>query len=100
MLPLKKGRAATKTHVYKRHRTTTHFAALDDKSVLFIGECMPRHRARAFVSFLRRIDRAVKKPRDIQIVLDNYAIHKTPEVRAWLEKHTRFKQHFTPASAS
>jgi transposase len=99
-LPLKKGRAATMTHDYKRHGTTTLFAALDVKSGLVIGECMPRHRAKEFLTFLRRIDRAVKKPRDIHVVLDNYATHKTPEVRAWLEKHPRFKLHFTPTSAS
>lgn len=99
-LPLKKGRAATMTHDYKRHGTTTLFAALDVKSGLVIGDCMPRHRAKEFLNFLRRIDRAVKKPRDIHIVLDNYATHKTPEVQAWLEKHPRFNLHFTPTSAS
>ncbi len=99
-LPLKKGRAATMTHNYKRHGTTTLFAALDVKSGVVIGECMPRHRAKEFLSFLRRIDRAVKKPRDIPLVLDNYATHKTPEVQAWLAKHPRFKLHFTPTSAS
>lgn len=99
-LPLKKGRAATMTHDYKRYGTTTLFAALDVKSGLVIGECMPRHRAKEFLSFLRRIDRAVKKPRDIHLVLDNYATHKTPEVQAWLEKHPCFKLHFTPTSAS
>jgi transposase len=99
-LALKKGRAATMTHDDKRHGTTTLFAALDVKSGLVIGECMPRHRAREFLSFLRRIDRAVKKPRGIHLVLDNYATHKTPEVKAWLEKHSRFKLHFTPTSAS
>ena len=99
-LPLKKGRAATMTHDYKRHSTTTLFAALDVKSGLVTGDCMLRHRARDFLTFLRRIDRAVKKPRDIHIVLDNYATHKRPEVRAWLEKHPRLKLHFTPTSAS
>jgi transposase len=99
-LPLKKGRAATMTHDYKRHGTTTLFAALDVKSGLVIGECMPRHRAREFLTFLRRIDRAVLKPRDVHIVLDNYATHKTPDVQAWLENHPRFKLHFTPTSAS
>jgi transposase len=99
-LPLKKGRAATMPHDYKRHGTTTLFAALDVKSGLVIGECMPRHRAKEFLTFLRRIDRAVKKPRDIYIVLDNYATHKTPEVLAWLSRHPRFKLHFTPTSAS
>lgn len=99
-LPLKKGRAATRTHDYKRHGTTTLFAALDVTSGRVIGECMPRHRAKEFLAFLRRIDHAVRKPRDIHLVLDNYATHKTPEIRAWLEKHPRFKLHFTPTSAS
>src|SRR5680860_441053 len=99
-LPLKKGRAATMTHDYKRHGTTTLFAAVDVKSGMVIGECLPRHRAKEFLRFLRRIDRAVLKPRDVHLVLDNYATHKTPEVKAWLEKHPRFKLHFTPTSAS
>ena len=108
-LPLKKGRASTScwkhassvmTHDYKRHGTTTLFAALDVKSGMVIGECLPRHRAKEFLRFLRRIDRAVLKPSDVHLVLDNYATHKTPEVKAWLEKHPRFKLHFTPTSAS
>ena len=99
-LPLKKGRAATMTHDYKRHGTTTLFAALDVKSGLVIGDCMPRHRAREFLAFLRRIDRAVARPRAVHLVLDNYATHKTPEVKAWLDKHPRFALHFTPTSAS
>lgn len=99
-LPLKKGRAATMTHDYKRHGTSTLFVGLDVKSGLVIGDCMPRHRAKEFLNFLGRIDRAVKKPRDIHIVLDNYATHKTPHVQAWLTKHPRFNLHFTPTSAS
>ena len=99
-LPLKKGRAATMTHDYKRHGTTTLFAALDVKSGKVIGECLPRHRAKEFLRFLRRIDRHVPKSREVHLVLDNYATHKTPEVRAWLNKHPRFKLHFTPTSAS
>lgn len=99
-LPIKKGRASTMTLEYKRHGTTTLFAALDVKSGLLIGDCMPRHRAKEFLTFLRRIDRAVKKPRDIHLALDNYATYKTLEVQAWLEKHPRFKLHFTPTSAS
>ncbi len=99
-LPLKKGRAATMTHDYKRHGTTTLFAALEVKSGLVIGECLARHRRQEFLRFLRRIDRAVKKSLDIHLVLDNYATHKTPEVKAWLDKHPRFRLHFTPTSAS
>ena len=88
------------THDYKRHGTTTLFAALDVKSGLVIGECLPRHRAKEFLRFLRRIDRTVPAPREVHPVLDNYATHKTLEVKAWLEKHSRFKLHFTPTSAS
>ncbi len=99
-LPLKKGRAATMTHDYKRHGTTTLFAALDVKSGLVIGECQPRHRAKEFIRFLKRIDRCVLRHLDIHLVLDNYGTHKTPEVKAWLAKHLRFKLHFTPTSAS
>ena len=99
-LPMKKGRAGTMTHDYKRHGTTTLFAALDLKSGIVIGECQPRHRAKEFIRFLKRIDRCVKKHLDIHLVLDNYGTHKTPEVKAWLGKHRRFKLHFTPTSAS
>jgi len=78
-LPLKKGRAATMTHDYKRHGTTTLFAALDVKSGMVIGDCMPRHRAKEFLKFLCRIDRAVQGKREVHLILDNYATHKTPE---------------------
>ena len=88
------------THDYKRHGTTTLFAALDVKTGLVIGECQPRHRAKEFIRFLRRIDRAVKKVLDVHLVLDNYGTHKTPEVKTWLARHPRFHCHFTPTSAS
>jgi len=99
-LPLKKGRASTMTHDYKRHGTTTLFAALDVKTGKVIGECLPRHRAAEFIRFLKRIDRVVKKHLDVHLVLDNYGTHKTPEVMAWLAAHPRFQLHFTPTSAS
>jgi transposase len=99
-LPLKKGRAATTTHDYKRSGVTTLYAAMDVKSGLVIGDCQPRHRAREFIAFLRRIDRTVKKHLDVHVVLDNSSTHKTAEVKAWLDKHQRFKMHFTPTSAS
>ena len=99
-LPLKRGRAATMTHDYKRHGTTTLFAALDVRTGLVIGDVKPRHRAKEFLSFLRKIDRAVTKHLDVHLVLDNYAAHKTPAVKAWLAKHARFHCHFTPTSAS
>ncbi len=99
-LPLKPGRAQTMTHDYKRHGTTTLFAALDVASGHVVGECLPRHRAKEFLAFLRKIDRAVAEHLDIHLVLDNYATHKTPEVMAWLAKHPRFHLHFTPTGAS
>jgi transposase len=99
-LPLKKGRAETMTHDYKRHGTTTLFAALDVKSGLVIGECQPRHRAREFIKFLRTIDATVDKRFDLHLIVDNYGAHKTPAVKAWLAKHPRFHMHFTPTSAS
>jgi transposase len=99
-LPMKKGRAATMTHDYKRHGTTTLFAALDVKTGFVIGECLPRHRAKEFISFLKKIDRTVQKHLDLHLIMDNYSTHKTPEVKAWLVKHPRFKLHFIPTSSS
>jgi transposase len=83
-LPLKKGRAGTMTHDYKRNGTTTLFAALDIKTREIIGECMPRHRAREFIRFLKKIDRVVAKSLDLHLIVDNYKTHKTKEVQAWL----------------
>ena len=80
--------------------TTTLFAAPHVKSDIVIGECQPRHRAKEFIRFLKRIDRCVQRHLDIHLVIDNYGTHKTPEVKAWLAKHRRFKLHFTPTSAS
>ena len=99
-LPMKKGRAATLTHDYKRNGVTTLYAAMDVKSGLVIGACEPRHRAKEFIRFLKKIDRCVQKALDVHVVLDNSSTHKTPEVKAWLAKHARFKLHFTPTSAS
>jgi hypothetical protein len=89
LLVEQKSRAATMTHDYKRHGTTTRFAALDTRTGRIIGECQPRHRAKEFIRFLRRIDRSVKRSLDIHLVLDNYGTHKTPEVKVWLAKHPR-----------
>ena len=88
------------THDYKRHGTTTLFAALDIKSGMVIGNCMPRHRAKKCLKFLRNIHKAVPARRDVHLILDNHATHQTPEVQAWLEKHPHFNLHFTPTSAS
>ena len=99
-LPMKKGRAATMTHDYKRNGTTTLFAALNVKTGEIIGECLPRHRAKEFIRFLKKIDRTVAKHLDLHLIVDNYTTHKTKEVQAWLERHPRFKLHFIPTSSS
>jgi transposase len=99
-LPLKKGRAATMTHDYKRHGTTTLFAALDAKTGGVIGQCLPRHRAAEFIRFLRIIDRNTAKHLDVHLIVDNSSTHKTKAVKAWLAKHPRFKLHFIPTSSS
>jgi transposase len=99
-LPMKKGRAGTWTHDYKRHGTTTLFAALDVATGTVIGQCMQRHRHQEWLKFLRAIDRATPKALDLHLIADNYATHKHPTVKAWLAKHPRFHMHFTPTSAS
>jgi transposase len=99
-LPMKKGRAGTMTHDYKRHGTTSLFAALDVATGAVIGQCMKRHRHQEFLRFLRTIDRQTPKKRDLHLVLDNYATHKHSNVKTWLAKHPRFHLHFTPTSAS
>ncbi len=99
-LPLKKGRAGTMTHDYKRHGTTTLFAALDIATGEVLHECMPRHRHQEFLRFLRKIERSVPAELDIHVILDNYATHKHATIRAWLAKHPRVHFHFTPTSAS
>jgi len=99
-LPMKKGRAGTMTHDYKRHGTTTLFAALNVLTGAVIGECLPRHRHQEFLKFLRRIDKETPKGLDIHMILDNYATHKHPNVKAWLVKHPRFHLHFIPTSSS
>jgi transposase len=99
-LPMKKGRAGTMTHDYKRNGTTTLFAALNVLSGVVIGECLPRHRHEEFLKFLRKVDREVPKGLAVHMILDNYATHKHPNVKSWLEKHPRFHLHFTPTSSS
>src|SRR3954469_22274825 len=99
-LPIKKGRAQTMTHDYKRNGTTTLFAALDIKTGQVIGECVPRHRAKEFIGFLKTIDAAVDKALDLHLVVDNYATHKTQQVQNWLKRHKRFHLHFIPTSSS
>jgi transposase len=99
-LPLKPGRCGTMTHDYKRHGTTTLFAALDVLEGKIIGRCMQRHRHQEFIRFLNAIEAEVPVGKIVHVILDNYAAHKHPKVRAWLQRHPRFVFHYTPTSAS
>lgn len=99
-LPLKPGRAGAMTHDYKRHGTTTLFAALDVLEGTVISRCMQRHRHQEFLRFLNAIERAVPAGKVVHAILDNYAAHKHPKVLAWLGRHPRWVFHFTPTSGS
>jgi transposase len=99
-LPMKKGRAGTMTHDYKRNGTTTWFAALNVLDGMVIGQCMQRHRHQEFIRFLNAVERAVPAGKVIHVVLDNYAAHKHAKVRRWLARHPRWIFHFTPTSCS
>lgn len=99
-LPMKRGRCGTMTHDYKRHGTTTLFAALNTLDGTVIGQCLSRHRHQEFLRFLRHLDREFPPDLDLHLVLDNYATHKHKDVRVWLDHHPRFILHFTPTSTS
>jgi transposase len=100
VLPLREGLPERQTHDYRRHGTTTLFAALNILEGTIIGQCQSRHRHQEFLAFLERIDRSVPPNRAIHLVLDNYGTHKHPEVRQWFVKHPRYQPHFTPTSSS
>jgi transposase len=97
-LPLKKGRAQTLTHDYKRHGTTTLFAALNTLDGKVLATCMPRHRHQEWLKFLRMIDRQTPRQVDLHLIVDNYSTHKRPQVQRWAQGHPRFQFHFTPTS--
>ena len=99
-LPLKKGRAGTMTHDYKRNGTATLFAALNTLDGSVISMCDDRHRHQEWLRFLRVIDAVTPADKDLHIILDNYATHKHPKVQRWLARHPRFHLHFTPTSCS
>jgi transposase len=88
------------THDYKRHGTTTLFAALEVATGKVIGQCMSRHRHQEWLKFLRRIDRETPKHLAVHLIADNHATNKHAKVQAWLKRHPRFHMHFTPTSAS
>lgn len=99
-LPMKRGRAGTFTHDYKRHGTTTLFAALSVLEGTVLGSCMPRHRHQEFRRFLTQIDAATPSDVDLHLIVDNYATHKHPAIHAWLRRHPRVHLHFIPTSSS
>ena len=99
-LPIHPGRLGTMTHDYKRHGTTTLFAALLVADGVVIESCMPRHRHQEWLKFLKHIDVSTDPTRELHLVVDNYATHKHPRVLRWLQKHPRFHLHFTPTSSS
>jgi transposase len=99
-LPLKKGRAGTMTHDYKRNGTTTLFAALNVVDGKVIGTCMAKHRHQEWLKFLRLINKQSADTKEIHIIIDNYSAHKHPAVQRWMKRHPRFHVHYTPTSAS
>ena len=100
VLPLRPGLPERQTHDYRRHGTTTLFAALNVLEGTVIGQCQPRHRHQEFLRFLDRIDQAVEARLDVHLVLDNYGTHKHPEVKKWFAARPRYHLHFTPTSSS
>ena len=100
ILPLRPGLPERRTHDYKRHGTTTLFAALDVLEGTIIGQCQPRHRHQEFLRFLEQIDQTADQTLDIHLILDNYGTHKHPRVRQWLAAHPRYHVHFTPTGSS
>jgi transposase len=100
LLPMRPGQIERRTHDYKRHGTTSLFAALDVKTGKVIGELHRRHRSAEFRRFLDTIDQNVPPLLDVHLIMDNYGTHKTAVIRRWLAKRPRFHVHFTPTSAS
>jgi len=100
LLPMRPGQVERHTHDYKRHGTTSLFAALDVKSGRVISQLHRRHRTQEFLAFLRTIERNVSQDQEVHLILDNYCTHKTRPIKRWLLKHPRFHLHFTPTGAS
>lgn len=100
ILPIRPGLPEHQSHDYKRHGTTTLFAALNVQTGEVISQFHERHRADEFIEFLKQVDRKAPKKRELHIIVDNYRTHKTADVQAWLSKHPRFILHFTPTGSS
>lgn len=97
---MKPGRCGTMTHDYKRHGTSTLFAALNATTGEVIGECKKRHRHQEFLSFIKKIEKETPKDLDLHLIVDNYATHKHEKVKAWLKRNKRVHLHFIPTSSS
>ncbi len=100
LLPLRPGQAERRTHDYKRHGTTSLFAALDVRTGQVLGQIRRRHRAVEFRAFLTALDAQVPAGLDVHVIMDNYGTHKTAMIRRWFARHPRFHPHFTPTYAS
>lgn len=99
-LPLKTGRAGTMTHYYKRHGTTTLFAALDAASGKVVSLCQQRHRHQEWINFLRLLAVATPAGSELNLIANNYAVHEHPKVERWLKRHPRFHVHYKPTNSS
>ena len=99
-LPMKPGRCGTMTHDYKRHGTSTLFAALNTLTGEVIGECKKRHRHQEFLAFLKTVEKKTPKERELHLIVDNYATHKHEKVKSWLKRNKRVHLHFIPTSSS
>jgi transposase len=102
LLPLEPGDCERRTHDYKRHGTTSLFAALDTATGRVIGRCLRRHRHQEFLKFMNDVDAAIPEEEGVEIhlVMDNYATHKAPAVKRWFARRPRYHVHFTPTSGS
>ena len=100
LLPLQPGVPERQTHDYRRHGTTTLFAALRVLDGVVVGECHARQRAKEFVKFLKRLDTETAPALDLHVILDNASAHKSATIKRWLARHPRFHFHFTPTSSS
>jgi len=99
-LPMKPGRCGTMTHDYKRHGTSTLFAALNTLTGEVIGKCKQRHRHQEFLSFLKTVAQQTPKDLDLHLIVDNYSTHKHQKVKSWLKRNKRIHLHFIPTSSS
>ncbi len=99
-LPLSPGRIGSRTHDYKRHGTTNLYAAFNTLTGKVIGKVADKTNSKAFLSFLKLVNRRTNPEKDLHIILDNLSAHKTKEIRAWVDAHPRIHLHFTPTSSS